>query len=62
MPVIVADTGLCGAVLIDGWHRVRKAMANGILELPCVVVKPEEMQCVSPVVWAWNAATSERRT
>ena len=44
VPVIVANNKYGGVVVIDGWHRVGKAIINGLTELPCVVLSKKESQ------------------
>jgi len=36
------DDGAKGHMLIDGWHRVAKALDNEVDELPCVVLSVKE--------------------
>jgi hypothetical protein len=45
VPVIVCPLR-GGNFLIDGWHRVAKAKATGVAELPCVILTPAEAKKV----------------
>jgi hypothetical protein len=42
-PLILARvTELGGAMLIDGWHRLARALRDGVTDLPCVVLDAEQ--------------------
>lgn len=42
VPLIVATVPNGGMLIIDGWHRLHKALKIGALELPAVVLTVEE--------------------
>ena len=42
VPVIVGTMKSGRRILLDGWHRLRKAMDTGIAELPAVILTHEE--------------------
>lgn len=41
-PLIVATVPNGGMLIIDGWHRLYKALTTGVAELPAVVLTAEE--------------------
>ncbi|GAA1772663.1 ParB N-terminal domain-containing protein [Nonomuraea bangladeshensis] len=41
-PLIVATVPNGGMLIIDGWHRLYKALTMGVAELPAVVLTTEE--------------------
>ncbi|WP_177227719.1 ParB N-terminal domain-containing protein [Nonomuraea pusilla] len=41
-PLIVATVPNGGMLIIDGWHRLYRALTTGVAELPAVVLTAEE--------------------
>ena len=51
-----------GHMLIDGWHRLHRAHADGVPELPCILLtEQQERDCRDPRgMWdTWDALAAE---
>jgi hypothetical protein len=46
VPVIVGTLRSGKRVLLDGWHRLKKAMDTGVKELPAVILTQEETMMI----------------
>lgn len=55
-PIIVAPLGSdtseeCGAIPIDGWHRIYHALVEGRTHLPMLLLTPETEQAARIPIW-----------